>query len=137
MKKFILLTMLCACSVITYSQKLIQGKISNNSGAGIQGANVYVPSLLSGTESDSAGNFSISIPVNSRPVIQVSHIGYQTLLVPFLDTTHLAIILIESQNEIEEIVITSPEARLPDNHPYSIQVYSRDKLENTGGITLM
>jgi len=132
-----LVIMLCACSFISYSQRTIKGTITDESGKVITAAGIYFPSLLSGTETDTSGNFQITIPGQQQVTMQVSHVGYKTILVPVAGEEVINVKLEVSMMEVQEIVITAPEAKLTENHPYSIQVYSREMLQNTGGLTLM
>ena len=56
----------------------IRGKISDDEGSALVGAQIYIPSLSKGTTADIDGNFIIlNVPVNTYE-IRIQMIGYQT-----------------------------------------------------------
>lgn len=70
---FIIVLMLIHLSIAAQN---IQGLIVNEIGAPLHGANVYVPSLLMGTSTNSEGKFILNLPSHGNYQLEISFIGY-------------------------------------------------------------
>jgi iron complex outermembrane receptor protein len=93
-----------------FSQNTLKGKIiskTNNEPLGF--ANVYIPELSKGTQTDSNGEFIMKNLPNKKFKIQVSFIGYQTVIQTIFTNTEdtlLNIALEPSILQTEEIVVS-------------------------------
>ena len=66
-------------STLAMSQKKVSGKITNATNQPVAGASVIIKGTNTGTTTDDAGNFSITVP-NAQSVLVVSVVGYVCLL---------------------------------------------------------
>ncbi len=93
-----------------FSQTEINGKVSDESGLPIAGANIIVKGSTSGTNTDFDGNFSFSTSVTGSQVIQVSYLGYityeQTLNLDGTTIT-LNVVLQEGGDSLDAVLLTA------------------------------
>lgn len=93
------------------AQVNISGSILSQTGEALQGANVFLQGTYDGCTSDSLGRFSFSSSEGGEQMLVVSFVGYETkgvaLNIGSSDITDLRIVLEESPNELEEVVINA------------------------------
>lgn len=90
-------------TVSAYAQnRVITGKIVDNNGEPVAGANVIIKGTSEGTMSDIDGNFTLSVP--NKAVLHVSFIGYIEQEVAVAGKNTLNISLKEDNKMLEEVV---------------------------------
>ena len=99
----ILLLLLFSFSV-AIAQVVIRGKVIDQTGESVPGANIQVKGGSQGTISDLDGKFSLNVP-NRRSVITVSFIGYVTQELPVDVSKPMSIILKEDTKTLDEVVV--------------------------------
>lgn len=89
-----------------YGQQLtVRGKVTDSrTGETLPGVNIVVQGTLTGTSSDSDGNYSIDVP-SANSTLVFSYIGYAGLSVPVNGRTTLDASLTEAAEALEEIVV--------------------------------
>ena len=92
-------------SYSTQQAKKITGKVVDNAGEPVVGANVVVKGTSNGTITDVNGNFTLSVPPKSS--LNVSFIGYKTKTVTIGNQNQLTIVLEEDANMLGEVEITA------------------------------
>ena len=106
LSRVLMVLFLCiGCIQAGYAQntKKITGKIVDETGEAIIGANVSTPDRSAGTVTDVDGNFSLNVPSNTAIII--SYIGYQNERVNIGDKNHYEIVLQEDTQNLEEVVV--------------------------------
>ena len=104
----------------------------------IQGVTVLLENSLIGTATDSNGYFNINeIPTKTYNVL-ISHLGYQSqtiynVIIKAYGTPPLQILLEESTNELDEIVIQQSPFRTTLETPLSTQTFSAVEIETYPG----
>ncbi len=115
----------------SFAQNSLKGKITKTSGqAAISKVSVYIPELKKGTLSDENGAYSLdNLPAASFNV-QFSLLGYKTRVktVNLATTSGLDISMETSVTELEEVLVTSSNTKLPDNTPFSANSISQNEL---------
>lgn len=93
------------CATQTYAQsRAVNGKVTDSKGEPVIGASVFVVgSTNHGTETDSEGNYSLSVP--SGASLNFSCIGYATEIFPVGDRTVINVTLKDDTQFIEETVV--------------------------------
>ena len=81
----------------------IRGKVIDNNGQPLPGANVVVEGTTIGTVTDLDGNYSITIPNNSSQ-LTFSFIGYNSKTLPISNSV-MNVALDESELKLEEVVV--------------------------------
>ena len=92
-------------SYSTQQARKITGKVVDNTGEPVVGANILVKGTNNGTITDVNGNFTLSVPPKSS--LNVSFIGYKTRTVTVGNQSQLTIVLEEDANMLGEVEITA------------------------------
>ena len=74
-----LTSLLLTLSIITSAQTLISGKVTDQKGISIPGANVYIKGTYDGTSSDAEGNFALSTGNTGKQILVIQSIGYKSV----------------------------------------------------------
>jgi TonB-linked SusC/RagA family outer membrane protein len=88
---------------IEQQKKRIAGKVVDNEGVPVIGANIVEEGTSNGTVTNADGSFSLSVEENATLII--SYIGYVTQNIPTSDKTTINIILKEDTEALEEVVV--------------------------------
>jgi len=118
-----------------YAQNKLTGKITDNiTGQAVPGATVYVPELKTGTIADKNGVYKIENLPGVKVIIQVSFLGYKSVVdeIDLATTSSVNFILEQAITEINEVVITgSSRATEITRTPFPmITVNNRDLQQN-------
>ncbi|MEZ4987550.1 MAG: carboxypeptidase-like regulatory domain-containing protein [Saprospiraceae bacterium] len=101
----ILLTGLMIITTCTaFSQNTLQGKIFDDTGESVIGANVLIKGTSKGTISDIDGSFTIEVMAGETTLI-VSYVGYETQEVSIENKNSITITL-SSSLSLSEVVVT-------------------------------
>ena len=104
---FTLLVLFCAS--MAFAQQTISGKVTDEKGNGVPGANVFIEGTYDGTSSDESGNFSFTTETTGSQVLVVSFLIYETskTTISVSDFKNKTIKLRESVNSLDAVVITA------------------------------
>ena len=83
----------------------VSGKVRDENGSPIPGANILLKSTTTGTTSDANGDYSLVIP-DERGILVFSFIGFATQEVEVAGRTVIDITLVSDQVALSEIVVT-------------------------------
>ncbi len=105
-KPLLLLFLLLGLSFSGFAQQknTITGTVKGPEGYTIPGASVFVDNTAIGAVTDSIGNFTLSIPQDTR-FIRVSYMGYNAMLVNVINKTHVNVTLKSSDNTLGEVIV--------------------------------
>jgi len=78
---------------------------SSSDGSPVPGANVVVKGSTSGTVTDVDGKFSLSVPPEATTLV-ISFIGYMTQEVAIPTSNSVAVVLVYSAEELQEVVVS-------------------------------
>ena len=81
----------------------ISGKVVSSSGDPLSGATIRVKNSTLGTNTDSAGNFALTVP--EEAILMVSYVGYQSQELPVAGITRLNVTLQALPGNINEVVV--------------------------------
>lgn len=85
---------------------LITGKVTDETGESLPGANVVEKGTTNGVITDFEGNFSLRVPDEST-VLLISYVGYVTQEVVVGNQTRIDIQLVADLSELSEVVVTA------------------------------
>lgn len=116
----------------------VTGTVTDQSdGSPISGVNVVVKGTATGTSTDANGRFSLQVPVSASTLV-VSFVGYVTQEVAIPPSNSVAVILVPSASELQEIVINvgsrGPQRTITDT-PLPVDNLAVKELQTTGQIT--
>jgi TonB family protein len=85
----------------------VKGKvISNEDNLPVPGAFIAIKGTATGTVTDTGGNFSITIPENTKPLLVASYIGMKTTEVNALSDSVLQVRMDPEAMALQEVVVT-------------------------------
>lgn len=105
----------------------VSGKITDDKGEPIIGANVIIRNSGKGTITDTDGHFQLEVP--ARATLQISYIGYESKEIA-ANTPVINIHLKESNRSLEEIVVIGYGTQKKKDLTSSIATVSGDDLAN-------
>jgi len=110
-------------------ERTITGRITSMmDGEGIPGANVVVKGSSTGTITDIDGNYSVQVESNEA-VLVISYVGYVSEEVTAGNQTVIDVVLVESIESLEEIVVTGLNIeRDRESLGYSVSQVSGDEV---------
>ena len=100
-----LLLMLCVAIFAFGQQKTVKGNITDEKNEPVIGATVRVKGASIGSITDVDGHFKVLVNDVSKSVLVVSYVGYETQEIPLNGKTIVKIVLQETANELQEIMV--------------------------------
>ncbi|PKP16321.1 MAG: TonB-dependent receptor, partial [Bacteroidetes bacterium HGW-Bacteroidetes-23] len=107
--KSIFTLLLFVIGIQTYAQTEISGKITDEKGIAIPGANIYLEGTYDGASSDESGNFTFSTSEIGNKTIVISFLSFETFKKE-IDVTNFknqTIKLRESVNTLDAVIVTA------------------------------
>jgi TonB-dependent starch-binding outer membrane protein SusC len=102
--KYFLVIVMLGISAISWSQRSVTGKVTDEQNMPLPGASVLELGTSNGTTTDFDGNFIIAVgDVNA--VLEISYIGYRSLDVPLNGRTNVTVKLAEDATQLEDVVV--------------------------------
>ncbi len=102
----LLLAMLCLFNTAVIAQtKTVTGKVTDDFGSPLAGVTVNEKGKTNVTLTDEAGEFSITVSDNA--VLVFSFVGFSSRELTVGTDTRMEVILLESQDQLEEVVVTA------------------------------
>ncbi|MCU0469053.1 MAG: TonB-dependent receptor [Arcicella sp.] len=97
-------------TVCSFAQTTLHGKVVDEKGKGLPGANVSVKGAYDGATADAEGNFQFKTTEKGEQIIQVSFVGFETLnqkIVLLGGTQPLILKMKETANELNTVTVTA------------------------------
>ncbi|WP_125723072.1 SusC/RagA family TonB-linked outer membrane protein [Flavobacterium ustbae] len=92
------------CSSINAQSTTIEGKITDATGMSLPGVNINEKGTKNGTSTDFEGSFKINVS-NSKAILIISYLGFQTQEVSVAGKTKINVSLAEQSNALTEVVV--------------------------------
>lgn len=108
------------------SGKRITGKVTDEKGEAIIGANVVEKGTTNGTITDVNGSYTLE--VSPSAVIQVSYIGYISEEYPVLNKTSLNVVMKEDHQALDEVVVVGYGTKRKRDITSAISVVDMDNI---------
>lgn len=125
---------------IGYSQNMLTGKITDEHGLVIFGADIYSEDLQRGTSTDENGIYTIQNIPNGQHIFIFTFLGYETQqkkITLFNKDKILNIKLFETVFHMDEVIVSTPFNKLQSQNVMKVEHKSIQSLEKKGGTTLM
>lgn len=90
----------------TQQRKMIQGKVYDETGETVPGANILIKGTVQGTTTDMDGNFALEVEDGKNITLVVSFVGYSPKEVRVTGNSPLKIVLESEDMQLEEVVVT-------------------------------
>jgi iron complex outermembrane recepter protein len=110
----------------------VSGKITDEKGEPIVGANIVLKGTQKGTVSDDSGNFTLD--VKEGDILVISYVGFISKEIKIGSETALNIALIEEANLVSEVTVVGSRGkpRTDVNRPVPVDVINAKELQATG-----
>lgn len=121
------------------AQQSLNGTVQDSKNNPIPGVSIFIPDLQTGTTSDDQGKFSFTGLPNTTLNIQFTLVGYksQVKTVNFDSSATLQVVLESSATELEEVLVTSSNTKLPDNTPFPANSISQGGMRKYAASSVM
>lgn len=128
--RWVALLFIILSALPVYAQKKVTGRVIDEKGEVMIGANILVTGSSSGVITDMDGNFSLD--AKAGDVLQVSSIGYITQNVKVGNKPNLQIVLIEDAQALDEVVVVGYGTMKKRDLTGSVKSVSNETLKNSG-----
>lgn len=131
---FFVLTFMSFTSKMISQEITITGKVTDSDGLLLPGVNVIVKNTTKGTQTDFDGNYSL----NASPgnILSFSYLGMETQSITIVESGAYNIIMQESSNQLDEIVVTGYSKQSVRNITGSVTVVKAEDLAATSPVNI-
>ncbi|MCD9576935.1 SusC/RagA family TonB-linked outer membrane protein [Flavobacterium soyae] len=102
--KYIWFFIALLCTAVSFGQIKIKGTVKDKGNVPIPGVNVNVKGASTSAATDFDGNYTINVP-NKNAQIEFSFVGFTTQVAAVGDKTEINVVLQESSQALDEIVV--------------------------------
>ncbi|WP_369998615.1 TonB-dependent receptor domain-containing protein [Winogradskyella sp.] len=118
--------------VVSFAQTTVKGKITDNTGLPLPGANIVVVGTSSGTVSDFDGNYTLIIDQDPPFSIRVSYTGFEAQTIEITTNDQTVDVTLQEGNTLDEVVISA--SRTPERifeSPVTVERFGLKEIKNT------
>ncbi len=123
-----------AAAAIKQQTQTVTGRIVDNNGEAIIGANVVVKGTTNGTVTDIDGNFSIE--ADPKSVLNISYIGYLSKEIVVGNQKTINVVLLEDTKTLDEVVVIGYGTQKKADLTGSVANVSTDDLNTQSNTTI-
>lgn len=130
--KTILKILTLFCCTITFSQTTVEGKVTDDTGQPIPGANIIVVGTTTGTVTDFDGNYTLNVDQKPPFSIQASSVGFNTITEEVTTNPQTINFSLKEGTELDEVVISA--SRTPERifeSPVTVERFGLKEIKNT------
>lgn len=114
--------------------KTIRGKVTDGNGEVLPGVTILLKGTTTGTVSDTAGGFKLTIPFKGEVQLVFSFIGMKTQELKITDPNKYIHVVLESSNEeVDEVVVTGYFKRKKDSYTGVATSFTGAELRKVSG----
>ncbi|MBT8323968.1 MAG: TonB-dependent receptor [Winogradskyella sp.] len=122
-------------SMVIFAQTTVKGKITDNTGQPLPGANIIIVDTTIGVVSDFDGNYELTTDQDPPFSIQVSYTGFETQIAEVTANDQVIDIVLVEGNELDEVVISA--SRTPERifeSPVTVERFGLKEIKNTASV---
>ncbi|MGM5470050.1 TonB-dependent receptor [Flavobacteriaceae bacterium LMO-SS05] len=118
----VIMYVFCLSTLISVAQQTVTGKVTDNKGQPIVGANVYLEGTYDGDTTDESGSFSFTTEETGNQVVIISYLSYESSKITGDVTTFkaLQIKLRDDVDTLDTVVISAGTFEASDNSKVSV-----------------
>ncbi|MFK7782877.1 TonB-dependent receptor domain-containing protein [Psychroserpens sp.] len=120
------------CCAFSFAQTTVKGKITDNNGQPLPGANIIITGTTTGTISDYDGNYTLTVDQEPPFTIQISSVGFETVNQEVTTNPQTIDVTLKEGTELDEIVISA--SRTPERifeSPVTVERFGIKEIKNT------
>ncbi|WP_435413454.1 TonB-dependent receptor [Psychroserpens mesophilus] len=128
-------TIMLFCCALSFSQTTVKGKVIDNNGQPLPGANIIVTGTTTGTISDYDGNYTLTVNQDPPFSIQISSVGFETVNQEVTTNPQTIDVTLIEGTSLDEIVISA--SRTPERifeSPVTVERFGLKEIKNTASI---
>ncbi|MCT4629208.1 TonB-dependent receptor [Winogradskyella sp.] len=121
--------------VASFAQTTIKGKITEDSGLPLPGANIVVVGTTSGTVSDFDGNYTLIVDQDPPFSIRISYAGFEAQTIEITSKNQTVDVTLKEGNSLDEVVISA--SRTPERifeSPVTVERFGIKEIKNTASL---
>ncbi len=138
--KYLYLFLCLGIYTYSYSQNTITGTVTDENNTPLFGVEIYIEKLHLGTTTDENGTFELRKIPKGQHEVSFQYLGFttikRTLTIP-LAHSNINIILQESTEHIDEVLVSTPFQKLQSENVMKVEHESIESLRRNGGPTMM
>jgi iron complex outermembrane receptor protein len=118
--------------VASFAQTTVKGKISDNTGLPLPGANIVVVGTSTGTVSDFDGNYTLSVDQVPPFSIRISYTGFESQTIEVTSNNQTVDVTLNEGSSLDEVVISA--SRTPERifeSPVTVERFGLKEIKNT------
>lgn len=118
--------------VVSFAQTTIKGKIMDNTGLPLPGANIVIVDTSRGTVSDFDGNFTLTVDQEPPFSIRISYAGFEAQTIKITTNNQTVEVSLAEGNSLDEVVISA--SRTPERifeSPVTVERFGLKEIKNT------
>lgn len=131
---FFVLTFMSFTSKVISQEITVTGKVTDNDGLLLPGVNVIIKNTTKGTQTDFDGNYTLN--ASSGNTLTFSYLGMETQSIVVLDSGTYDVVMQESSNQLDEIVVTGYSKQSVRNITGSVTVVKAEDLAATSPVNI-
>jgi TonB-dependent starch-binding outer membrane protein SusC len=131
----LVLTLLLAGAIGAMAQVTVKGKVADEQGAGVPGANLLVKNTTTGTTTDAEGNFTLAVP-SANATLVVSSIGFISQEIALNGRTTLNVSLATDTKSLSEVVVVGYGTQKKETVTGSVVSVKGDELVKSPAVNL-
>lgn len=138
MKTIFKIMMLFCCAVSFAQSTTVTGKVIDNNGISLPGANIIVKGTTSGTITDFDGNYTLVINQAPPFTIEVSSVGFNRVTKEVTTNPQTIDITMVEGTSLDEVVISA--SRTPERifeSPVTVERFGLKEIKNTASADFM
>ncbi|WP_455169954.1 TonB-dependent receptor, partial [Aegicerativicinus sediminis] len=131
MKTILKILVFLGC-VISYGQTTVSGKITDDTGMPLPGANIKVVGTSLGTISDFDGNYTLTVDLDPPFSIEISFVGFTTITSDVTSNNQTLDFQLNEGTELDEVVIAA--SRTPERifeSPVTVERFGAKDIKNS------
>jgi TonB-linked SusC/RagA family outer membrane protein len=130
MKRLLLVLTVLLSSSASFAQVKISGKVKNETGTAVAGANIVVPRTGKGVASAADGTYTLDVP--SLPVtIEVSFAGFKSVEVKVRSANVPDVTLVKSNEDLKDVIVVAYGKQKKSTKTGAIDQISKEEIVNT------
>ena len=130
--KTIFKIMMLLCCAFTFAQTTVKGKVVDNNGIPLAGANILVVGTTTGAITDFDGNYTLVVNQDPPFSIQISSVGFDTVTKEVTTNPQTIDVTMIEGTSLDEVVISA--SRTPERifeSPVTVERFGLKEIKNT------
>ncbi len=118
--------------LVSFAQTTVKGKVTDNTGQPLPGANIIVVGTTSGTSSDLNGDYTLTVDQAPPFTIRITYTGFEEQTVEVTTNNQVVDVSLVEGNELDEVVISA--SRTPERifeSPVTVERFGLKAIKNT------